>query len=98
MGCSMFRFVFAFFLWLIFSGASLADDKYGTCSFMVRDIAACTKLIESAFVKDVQVPGLEVRRLFDIVRDDVIDATHRMQQPFSYGSVSGRQDFYFVSK
>jgi tetratricopeptide (TPR) repeat protein len=50
-----------------------------------------------AFVKDVLTPGLEVRRLFDFVRDDVLEMTHREQQPFSYGSISGRQDFYFVA-
>ena len=49
-----------------------------------------------AFVKDVQTPGLEVRRLFDFVRDDVMDTTNRQQKPFSYGSISGRQDFFFV--
>ena len=42
-------------------------------------------------------PGLEVRRLFDFVRDDVMEATGRKQKPFSYGSISGRQDFYFVA-
>jgi tetratricopeptide (TPR) repeat protein len=51
-----------------------------------------------AFVKNLQTPGLEVRRLFDYVRDDVLEMTHRQQQPFSYGSISGRQDFYFVAK
>jgi tetratricopeptide (TPR) repeat protein len=50
-----------------------------------------------AFMKNIQTPGLEVRRLFDFVRDDVMDMTQRRQQPFSYGSVSGRQEFYFVS-
>jgi hypothetical protein len=50
-----------------------------------------------AFVKNVQTRGLEVRRLFDYVRDDVMDITGRKQQPFSYGSISGRQDFYFVA-
>ena len=50
-----------------------------------------------AFVKNVQRPGLEVRRVFDNVRDDVMDATGRKQKPFSYGSISGRQDFYFVA-
>jgi tetratricopeptide (TPR) repeat protein len=49
-----------------------------------------------AFAKDILIPGLEVRRLFDVVRDDVLEITHREQQPFSYGSVSGRQDFYFI--
>jgi tetratricopeptide (TPR) repeat protein len=51
----------------------------------------------TAFIKNVQTPGLEVRRLFDFVRDDVMDATQRKQKPFSYGSISGRQDFYFVA-
>jgi len=50
-----------------------------------------------AFVKNMETPGLEVRRLFDYVRDDVMDATAQKQQPFSYGSLSGRQDFYFVA-
>ena len=45
-----------------------------------------------------QTPALEVRRLFDVVRDDVMDATGQKQQPFSYGSVSGSMDFYFAQK
>jgi hypothetical protein len=52
----------------------------------------------TAFAKDIQVPGVEVRRLFDNVRDDVMDMTGRRQQPYSYGSVPGRQDFYFTLK
>jgi uncharacterized caspase-like protein len=51
----------------------------------------------TAFIKNVQIPGLEVRRLFDFVRDDVMEATQRKQKPFNYGSISGRQDFYFVA-
>ena len=45
-----------------------------------------------------QTPALEVRRLFDVVRDDVMEATRQKQQPFSYGSVSGSMDFYFAKK
>jgi uncharacterized caspase-like protein len=52
----------------------------------------------TAFVKNLQTPGLEVRRLFDYVRDDVMESTKDRQQPFSYGSISGRQDFFFVAK
>ncbi|MBI4273769.1 MAG: caspase family protein, partial [Rhizobiales bacterium] len=52
----------------------------------------------TAFVKNLATPGLEVRRLFDFVRDDVMEATNRRQQPFSYGSVPGRQDFFFVAR
>jgi tetratricopeptide (TPR) repeat protein len=51
----------------------------------------------TAFVKNLQTPGVEVRRLFDYVRDDVMEVTNRKQKPFSYGSISGRQDFYFVA-
>src|SRR3984957_18133830 len=52
----------------------------------------------TAFAKDIQVPGVEVRRLFDNVRDDVMDMTAKRQQPYAYGSVPGRQDFYFIAK
>jgi uncharacterized caspase-like protein len=51
----------------------------------------------SAFVEGVKVPGREVRRVFDYVRDDVMDATNNRQQPFTYGSLPGRKDFFFVS-
>ncbi len=51
-----------------------------------------------ALTNRILSPGIEVRRLFDLVRDDVIAATNRKQQPFSYGSVSGSEDFYFVSR
>jgi hypothetical protein len=48
-------------------------------------------------VEQLKVPGLEVRRVFDNVRDDVIEATRKRQQPFTYGSLPGRRDFFFVS-
>ncbi|WP_354066967.1 ABC transporter substrate-binding protein [Bradyrhizobium sp. OAE829] len=51
----------------------------------------------SALIERMMEPGLEVRRLFDIVRDDVMAATNNRQQPFSYGSVSGRREFFFVA-
>jgi uncharacterized caspase-like protein len=51
-----------------------------------------------ALVKELAVPGVEIRKLFDLVRDDVLEATNNQQQPFTYGSVPGRQDFYFVAK
>lgn len=43
-----------------------------------------------------QTPPVELRRLFDLVRDDVLAATGRKQQPFSYGSIPGSEDFYFA--
>ncbi len=51
----------------------------------------------SAFVKRVSTPQIEIRKLFDLVRDDVMAATRRQQQPFTYGSVSGSEDFYFLT-
>jgi hypothetical protein len=39
-----------------------------------------------------------VRKLFDIVRDDVWNATRHAQQPFTYGSPPGREDFYFAAR
>jgi tetratricopeptide (TPR) repeat protein len=50
-----------------------------------------------AVARDVREAHVEVRKLFDIVRDDVWDATKHAQQPFTYGSPPGREDFYFVS-
>ena len=41
---------------------------------------------------------VEVRKLFDIVRDDVWTVTRHQQQPFTYGSPPGREDFYFAGK
>ncbi|OQW56178.1 MAG: hypothetical protein A4S14_10420 [Proteobacteria bacterium SG_bin9] len=51
----------------------------------------------TALAKNLLTPGLEVRLLFDTVRDDVMDSTDRKQQPFSYGSISARQQFYFTA-
>jgi hypothetical protein len=50
----------------------------------------------TALIRRMQMPRIELRRLFDLVRDDVLAATNRRQQPFSYGSLSGSEDFYFV--
>ena len=51
----------------------------------------------TALAHDVKEPKVEVRKLFDIVRDDVWTATKHVQQPFTYGSPPGREDFYFVA-
>jgi tetratricopeptide (TPR) repeat protein len=52
----------------------------------------------TAVAKDIREPHVEVRKLFDIVRDDVWAATKHVQQPFTYGSPPGREDFYFVTE
>ncbi|MBR0820514.1 caspase family protein [Bradyrhizobium liaoningense] len=51
----------------------------------------------TALAREIKVPRVEIRKLFDIVRDDVWSATKHEQQPFSYGSPPGREDFYFVA-
>jgi tetratricopeptide (TPR) repeat protein len=51
-----------------------------------------------AVAHDIREPHVEVRKLFDIVRDDVWTSTRHGQQPFTYGSPPGRDDFYFAGK
>ncbi|QPF92936.1 caspase family protein [Bradyrhizobium commune] len=51
----------------------------------------------TALARDIKEPKVEIRKLFDIVRDDVWTATRHEQQPFTYGSPPGREDFYFVA-
>jgi len=48
--------------------------------------------------REIRQPKVEVRKLFDIVRDDVWAVTKHTQQPFTYGSPPGREDFYFVAE
>jgi tetratricopeptide (TPR) repeat protein len=50
-----------------------------------------------AVAHDIKEPHVEVRKVFDIVRDDVWKASKHQQQPFIYGSPPGREDFYFVA-
>jgi len=51
----------------------------------------------TALAREIKTPKVEIRKLFDIVRDDVWSVTKHEQQPFSYGSPPGREDFYFVA-
>jgi uncharacterized caspase-like protein len=48
----------------------------------------------TSLAKRLLQPGLEIGLLFRSVRDDVLAATGRTQEPFTYGSLSG-QAFYF---
>src|SRR6201996_8668267 len=43
----------------------------------------------SALVKYLPQPGLDLRRAFGYVRDDVMKVTHNRQEPFTYGSLGG---------
>ena len=49
-----------------------------------------------ALVKRLPTPGMEINKLFRVVRDDVMAATQRKQEPFVYGSLPG-EDFFFVA-
>ncbi|MBB4362872.1 tetratricopeptide (TPR) repeat protein [Bradyrhizobium sp. CIR18] len=51
----------------------------------------------TALAREIRQPRIEIRKLFDIIRDDVWAATKHEQQPFTYGSPPGREDFYFVA-
>ena len=42
-----------------------------------------------ALLKHLTTPGLEVRKAFGLVRDDVMAATGNKQEPFVYGSLGG---------
>ena len=43
----------------------------------------------TALLSNLTVPGLDIRLAFGRVRDDVLRATNRQQEPFVYGSLGG---------
>lgn len=43
----------------------------------------------TALLKNLTIPGLDIRLAFGRVRDDVLQATGRRQEPFVYGSLGG---------
>jgi uncharacterized caspase-like protein len=49
----------------------------------------------TALIAQLKVPGREVRRVFDHVREEVTKATGKRQRPYTYGSLPPR-DYYFV--
>jgi tetratricopeptide (TPR) repeat protein len=50
-----------------------------------------------ALLKHLPTPGLEIGKLFRQVRDDVLAATSRKQEPFVYGSLPG-EDFFVATR
>jgi uncharacterized caspase-like protein len=48
-----------------------------------------------ALAKHLTDPGVEIGKLFRLVTDDVLDTTGNRQEPFVYGPLTARQDFYF---
>ena len=51
----------------------------------------------SALVRHMQTPGIEINKVFRLVRDEVLTATNNSQEPFVYGTLPA-QDFYFASR
>jgi tetratricopeptide (TPR) repeat protein len=51
-----------------------------------------------AVVQRIATPNVEINKLFRLVRDDVMEATGGRQEPYTYGSLPGREDFFFVTK
>jgi uncharacterized caspase-like protein len=52
----------------------------------------------TAIVQRIATPGVEINKIFRLVRDDVMEATAGRQEPYTYGSLPGNQDFYFVTR
>jgi tetratricopeptide (TPR) repeat protein len=48
-----------------------------------------------ALINNFKKPKVEIRKLVDLVRDDVMKVTERHQRPFHYGTLPGDEDFYF---
>ncbi len=66
-------------------------SKHGT---VAEDGEGNNSPFAEALVKTLPTPGLEISLMFRRVRDQVMKATNRRQQPFVYGSISGKE-FYF---
>jgi uncharacterized caspase-like protein len=49
-----------------------------------------------AFTAEITRPGVELRHVLTHIRDDVLKATRFEQQPFAFGLLPGRKDFFFV--
>jgi uncharacterized caspase-like protein len=51
-----------------------------------------------ALVQRIATPAVELNKMFRLMRDDVMEATAGRQEPFTYGSLPGREDFFFVQR
>jgi tetratricopeptide (TPR) repeat protein len=67
-------------------GQSALDGQGGDSPFAV------------ALVQRLATPNVEIDKVFRLVRDDVLEATAGRQEPFTYGSLPGNEDFFFVRK
>jgi tetratricopeptide (TPR) repeat protein len=50
-----------------------------------------------AMVQRIATPGVEINKIFRLMRDDVMEATAGRQEPYTYGSLPGKEDFFFVA-
>ncbi|WP_298883338.1 caspase family protein [uncultured Bradyrhizobium sp.] len=57
--------------------------------FTAQDGDGANSPFTIALSKHLTTPGLDVRRAFGFVRDDVLKATSNKQEPFVYGSLGG---------
>ena len=67
-------------------GQSALDGQGGDSPFAV------------ALVQRLATPNVEIDKVFRLVRDDVLEATAGRQEPYTYGSLPGNEDFFFVRK
>jgi uncharacterized caspase-like protein len=51
-----------------------------------------------ALTQRLATPGVEINMLFRLVRDDVMEATAGRQEPYTYGSLPARENFFFVQR
>jgi uncharacterized caspase-like protein len=73
------------------------STKHGQVALDGND-SSHSPFTESLTKRILQKPPIEIRRLFDFVREDVFESTNKVQQPFSYGSLSAKEDFFFVKQ
>jgi uncharacterized caspase-like protein len=51
----------------------------------------------SALIRNIQTPGIEINQVFRRVHDEVMNATGKRQQPFTYGALPS-EPFFFKPK
>lgn len=67
-------------------------------SQVALDGEAATRLLPSPSFRRIAAPGVEINKIFRLVRGDVMEAASGRQGPHTYGSLPGREDFYFFEK
>lgn len=78
------------------SGASLVvfAAKHGQTAL---DGEGANSPFAVALVQRIATPGVEINKIFRLVRDDVMEATAGRPEPYNYGSLPGKEDFFFVA-